>query len=445
MKQFRLFAFVMLALVILTASVFASTYGANNGFVTINHIEINNQFLDGLNPGINPIELQREGEVAVAVFLTGNPLGNCNVGKPNPCYTTKVRAEINGYELDLSDSSDAFKVEPNVSYRKVLRFVLPQDISSGTTSLRLEVSDGEDIVVGEYPVKISEIRHRLNVFDVISNPTNNVQAGQPLFTSVRLENLGDNTEASVKVTVAIPALGIQTSEYVDRLLNSVDNNNNLDSSVKDTATSNDLMLMIPSDVREGDYQVVVTLEYNRGRAQEQKTYNMHVKGVAQAPNNTQTQPSVIVNVDSQTQRVESGNGAVYKFSVANLGQQATSYSLQVLGVNDWADVRVDPSNFVVQRDGTSEAYVYVAPKEGVDGMKTFTVNVLGANNVQVAQKSLSLEVTGAKQSNADVKTVFTWIFVVLLVLLVLLVIVVLVKKLASKNNTEKSVEGQTYY
>ena len=211
MKSLRLFALIILTLVLFTTSAVTSVLAIDNGFsnleepfVTVNKVEVNNQRVNDFSP----VYLEREEEVVVEVYFTGNPYGKCSSGNNNRCYDTKVSAEINGYEYDdVRDVEGPFEVEPGVQYRKVLRFRLPEDMpSSDDLTLNVELKDDDDLVIVRYSVRIQEVRHRLNVFDVIFNPTNNVQAGQPLFANVRLENLGDNVENSIKVTVAMPSL-----------------------------------------------------------------------------------------------------------------------------------------------------------------------------------------------------------------------------------------------
>ncbi len=435
MKGFKLLALVMLTLVLFTANVMAEDF-IQDDFVTVDYIKINGQVADVFSP----VHLEREEEVMIEVFFTGNPYGKCTVGNSNSCYNTKVTAEVEGYEYgDIRDVEGPFEVEPGVQYRKLLRLKLPEDMkASDDLQLNVEIKDDDDLVLTRFPLRIQEIRHKLNVFDAIFNPSNNLQAGQPLFTSIRLENLGDNVETSIKVTVAIPSLGIQTSEYVDRLSTLAVNN---DEDTKDSATSNDLLLMIPQNTLEGDYNVIVTLEYNRGRSLEQKTYKMHVKGAQVVQTQPTKQPAMNVNVDYPAQKVTEGNGAVFKLTVGNLGQEAQAYTFEVLGVSDWANTRVEPTTLVVQPNTVGDAYIYVAPKPETNGIKTFTVKVM-SNGAVVSEKNLSLEVT-PKTNGKDLKTIFTWIFVILLGILVILVIVVLAKKYSSKE--EKNIEGQTYY
>ena len=434
MKTFGLFA-----ILILVVSLFGVVAQAAPGdFVTDLRVKVN-----GVNADSNlPVRLERGQQVAVEVFFTGNPLGRCQVGEDNPCYDTRVEVEIQGYEYsEVRDVEGPFEVEPGVPDRKVLMFTLPDDMpASDNLNLNVEIKDDDELVSVVYPVRIQEVRHRLNIFDAIFNPINNVRAGQPLFTTLRVENLGDNLESSAKVTVAIPALGIQTSEFVDRL-GTVQNNQDEDNEVDDASTTSDLLLFIPQGTLEGNYDVVVTLEYNRGFSTEERTYTMHVVGSEQVQNVPETSNTgVLVNVESETLKVNAGEGAIYRFSVANLGRQASNFRLEVTGANSWANVRVDPMTLTVQPNGAEDVFVFVAPKEGVTGLKAFNVKVLSGSQV-INDSQLTLEVVQAENTVSS-KQVFTWIFVVLLAILVILVIVVLVKKASSKQG---GVESQTYY
>ena len=149
-----------------------------------------------------------------------------------------------------------------------------------------------------------------------------------------------------------------------------------------------------------------------------------------------------VNVDTLGHKVSAGQGAVYKFTVANLASQAQSYTVEVVGASDWATTRVDPMVLNVQPNSVGEVNIYVSPKEGVTGGKNFAVRVKSGNSL-VAEKNLSLEVTPALKGSDSVKKVLTIVFIVLLLVLVLLVVVLLIKKLT--EDKEEGVEGKTYY
>ncbi len=428
MKGLGLFAFFVLAVSLLAGTVSAQAAD----FVTIDHVKVNGMAASPLSP----IFLERGQQVFVEVFFRGTDV--CVIGDANPCYDARVEVEIQGYEHgEVRDVEGPFEVEPGVQYRKLLSFMLPDDIqASDDVNLNLEVKHDDGLVFLSFPVRIQEQRHSVNVFDVIFNPQNNARAGQPFFTTVRLENLGDNTEGSVRVNVAVPALGIQTSEFVDRLNTFSDNDGD------DAATTNDLLLFIPENAAEGDYDVVVSIEYNRGFDVNQRTFTMHVLGAQPVlPADDVEGTRVVVNVESETLSVETGEGAVYRFSVANLGQSPSTFNFELSNTGGWANTRVDPASVTVQPDQTKEVFVFVVPNEGTLGPKAFNLRVLSNGDV-LSDVQLVLNVLAPK-SEADAKTVFTWIFAVLLAILVILVVVVLAKKMVSKEG--KGIEGQTYY
>src|SRR3989344_2946384 len=440
-KHIGLFALMLIIMTVFTAvgtnAVSAYSFSSSaTPFAKIDVVYIGGHQVLG---GNSLIRLERGETVDLEVLVSGLPNGKCRVrtsNNDNPCNDVYVEAEIDGYEYGLiGDVDGPLEIEPNAQSRARLRFTLPDDIqASDDLTLNIQVKDDDDVVVEGFKVRMQEQRHAIDVFGVIFNPFNNVRAGQPLFASVRIENLGDNRESNIRVTAAIPSLNLQTGEWVDKLLTFDDD---FDAEDADEAeTTNDLRLDIPMDAKTGDYNVVIRVDYDNGRTVEEKVFPIHVIGSTQT--STTGSQTTVVNVDAQAQKVETGKGAVYKFSIANLNSQASTYTFEVLGTSDWANVRTEPSTLIVQPDRTADAFVFVAPREDATGLKSFTVRVKSDNNV-VAEKNLSLEVAG--NSNGNVKTVFTWIFIVLLLVLVVLIIVVIVRNLTGKNEGQGS-EGQ---
>lgn len=457
MKSLRLFAFAFLAVLMLVSSAaaahdprgplfghFGDVFGGN-AQANVPDFFIEKVEVDGTPAGTSgAIFVERGSTVYVDVWVRGNNVfRNCEDNNARSCYDVKVKAFIGGYEYgDVEGSAGPFEVEPGVRYHKTLRLVIPEDIdASDDYTLRVEAYDDDQSTDDSsstkvsYKLRLQEVRHSVSVFDVLFNPSTSVQAGQPLFATVRVENLGDNIEDSVKVTISIPALGVQAQEYVDELET---NQNEREEDINDAATTNDLVLMVPESAKEGDYDVVVRLDYNRFHSFEEQKYKLHVVALPE----TKTIGTAQVNVDSLGQKVSVGQGAVYKFTVANLASQAQTYTIEVVGTGDWAATRVDPMVLNVQPNSVGEANVYVSPKEGVVGGKNFTVRVKSGNSL-LGEKNLSLEVAPAVKGDDSVKKVLTIVFIVLLLVLVLLVVVLLIKKLT--EDKEEGVEGKTYY
>jgi len=363
-------------------------------------------------------------------------------GTNKVAYDTRLRAFIGGYEYgDVETSSDIFQVLPGVTDSQELLLKIPYDLeASDEYTLTVEMYDDDNSVRRTFKLRVEETRHSVNVFDVIFNPTNNVQAGTPLFATVRVENLGDNIENTVKVTLSVPALNLQTSQIVDRLVTDQELNERDSSSRRTAATTNDMVLFIPENTPVGDYNVEVKVEYNRLHNVQTRTYLMHVNAI-QVQQPTQPTGGLTINVDTAAQKVSEGQGAQYKFSVSNLGQTPATLSFEVLGVTDWGTYRVDPQTVTVSSNGVQDVNVFVAPFDSVEGAKSFNVRVKQGNNV-VAEKTLSVEVAKVTSDSDTLKKVLVIGFVVLLAILVILGIALIIKKL---TQDEKPVEGQTYY
>jgi len=362
----------------------------------------------------------------------------------------RVKAWIGGYEYDdIETTSDLFNVQSNVIYVKNLELELPEDMDA-TEAYTLHVdaysqSGNEVEYTNVFTLMVSPERHLIRFIDTIFNPGLSVEAGQPLFTTVRLENLGDKKEEDIKVKVSIPALGVSAVKYLDELTS--DELDNEDE--EDSGEVGDIYLVIPKDAETGIYDVVVDAEYNRGHDVESKRYLINIKGKVEAPVDalpgTVTPTGLVtavISVDSETKQVQSGESIVYKIMFANLGQDAKTYTIELSNV-DFGVTRVDPAVLTINPDQTAEAYVYLSvDKNAREGMHLFNVNVKSGNQL-VKEFNLGSDVNAG--ADVDAKNVLEVVFVVLLVVLIILGIVVIVKRLGKGREPEESTGGQSYY
>src|SRR3989344_1782204 len=342
----------------------------------------------------------------------------------------RIKAEIAGYEYDeIEDVSEMFDVAYNVKYVKYLRLTIPDDIdSSEDYTLKLRAyNQNSEAETKEYTLRIESQRHLLSIMDVIFTPGNlNLNADQPLITSVRLENTGQKKQESIKITVFIPQLGKTESTYIEELV-PTENTNDDD---EETSESSDAIFFDLRGAQPGTYDLIVRVDYNRGHSQLTKQYQLTINGVS-----TQgAQANLIVDSAEKTKSVEAGEGIVYKIDLANLGVNARSFTAEVSGL-DWGSYRVDPSISVVQPGSTSEMFVYVSPNADVIGQKTLTVNIKEGNNV-VKQIIFQANVAEAQGEWDNVLTGLEIGFVVLLIILVILGIILAATKMGKKNNEE---------
>jgi len=361
----------------------------------------------------------------------------------------RVKAWIEGYEYDdIEDKSEMFDVENGTTYSKDLVLEIPDDLDASESedyTLHISAVDKYNYDEEEITLKVKEARHKLNIQDVIFRSGTSLEAGKTLFASVWVENVGSKDEENIDVKLSIPALGISTRDKIDELVTE----GNDDDEDEDTV-SIDLALSIPSGTKSGEYDVIVSVEYNKGHSIERNVYELSVEGEA-----VQVKPDVeaIISIDTTAQTIAPGEGAVYKVMFANLDSESKTFSLEVVGSGTWASSRVDPSFLTVKPGESGEMYVYVSAFEGVPtGKRMFTVRVKSEGDV-IKEINLESDVTksaGMSQTTWDqVRKGLEIGFAVLLVILVILGIILAASKFrGEKGITEEEPsagEGQTYY
>lgn len=415
-----------------------SAVSASTNFV-VDHVEVDDMI--AAQNG-DSIFVERGQTSVIEVYLSGNGSSD----------NVRVKAYLGGYEYDDVEAlSDIFEVEPGVSYRKVLKLDIPEDLeASDDYTLRVKVYDDDDEIENEYVLRVQEARHGVKIQDVIIRPDTKIEAGRPLFVTVRAENLGSMKEEDLKVTVSIPELGISARDYIDELAASEDSDENEDNEdEEDSLSSNEILLRIPEDAKTGNYELLVKVEYSRGHSVVTQKENVYVSGVAPEEQVTPGTPETVISVDSTSKTVAQDSEVGYKVMLANLGPSAELYSVEVAGEQLFADARVEPSFVTVQPDKTGEFIVYLKAKpDATEGRHSFTVSVKSGNEVL---QELSLSADVAKKSIAsstqwfggDVKQA---VLIGLVVLVVILIIVGLVVAFSRKGDDEPGAgEGQSYY
>ncbi len=376
------------------------------------------------------VSVERGESVPVDVWVRG--LNNVD--------NVRVEVSLKGYERGtISYTSDIFELEQGVVKKIPLVLNLPEDLdASETYTLSVEVSDKHNSFVQEHFIRVKEKRHLLNVLDVIFRPSSDVEAGRFLRTVVRVENLGAKTEEDIRVSVSIPELGVSARDFIDELVPSNEEKDDEESSL----STNELVLQIPRDAREGDYEVRVDVEYNRGNDVVTVKKFVHVSGEAVTADATQT----IISLDSTSKSLAQSEAGVYRLTFANLGDKRNLYSVEVLGTETWGSVSVEPGFLSVGPSESGDLLVKVTPKEDSSlGPKVFTARVM-ADNKLVREITLNANV-GEKTGFAGLRNVLEVIFAVLVIVLVVLALVIAFRKVRGREEgpgVETNSE-QTYY
>ncbi|MBI2671211.1 hypothetical protein HYX18_04525 [Candidatus Woesearchaeota archaeon] len=387
------------------------------------------------------VNLERGETLTVEVWVRGvEDIGDNNLSG-DTVDNVKVKAFMSGGEFDdVEDTSDVFTVREGVLHKKVLRLDIPEDfdIEDETTTLNIEVFDGDNSREEDLELNIVEKRHALNILDVILNPGLTVESGKTVFGTVRVENLGEKTERDVKIVMSIPELGLSTRTFIDELVNEEDAEND-DEDDKVSASSDELFLKIPEDTKEGTYTLKFDVVYNRGHSSLTKTYALNVKGIAP----TLVKEQAIASVDTTLQTVEAGKGAIFKVMVTNLGTKTMTFSTDVAGVTSWGNSRVDPASVTVAPDQTGEMFVFIGANENAQAAdNAVTLTVKSGENI-VKQVPVTVKVSGAQTQDTfgSLRRGLEIGFIVLLIVLVILGLILAARKLGGKEEEE----GKTYY
>jgi hypothetical protein len=351
--------------------------------------------------------------------------------------SVSVEASVEGLDHDsekATDKTDVFTIKNGETYYKKLSIQLPDRMDVDQYAIRVEVSNRkDDLVVYNAILSVDPTRNSVTIKDVIFSPNNEVKAGRALLTTVRLKNVGEKTEESVKVAISMPELGLSTSDYVDEV------------EAEDSVTSQELYLRIPECTKAGDYKATVTATFDDGDKSISQDYVLHV--VADDTCNVASQSDAgktIITINGESQDVVAGeSGVVYPITLTNTGTVAKTFTVSAIA-GSWADVKVSPSVVVLGASETKIVYVTVAAKkDAAAGAQTFGVVVKSADGTTLKEVTLQANVLKGSSGWDNVKKGLEVALVVLVVLLVIIGLIIGFNRL--KGNEEEENKEETYY
>lgn len=358
-----------------------------------------------------------------------------------------VQARIGGYEYgDMEATSSTFDIEPGNTYIKTLELELPEDLDVCVAeedydecefTIYIEVFDGEDRESEEYDVFIERQRHNLIEYDLVYDST--INSGDDLQVEVRLQNLGEKKEEDIKITLEIPELGIEKSEYMDELAA-----DELDNEDEEDSDSLYFFLNIPKDA-DGMYSMNLLVEYNRGHDVIEDSYVINVnEDDIVTDDDTKDDGKEGVNIDLKIsdEDMSVGEEMVYTFVFENNNEESETYTIEVLGEDQWAKSNVEPSLVSVEPGSSEEAKIYLTPSK--EGEYSFTLQVLDKNDNLIAEENVDVEV----ESGADTSKWLKVLFVVVVIIIVIIILIVAFRKMKDDDDDDYPLEpkeGQTYY
>src|SRR3989344_177328 len=387
------------------------------------------QWWDGFTWGTN-VAVEEGEDLDIKVTLR-------NQG-PVDAKGIEVLARISGYEYsdseELQDTTGLFDVKAGTRKSVKLNVPVPTDLTNGENALRIFVLDRNSQPIQiSFPLEVESPRHSVNIEDVTFSPGNTVKAGRSLLANVLVENFGDRTEEDVKVTVAIPELGLSASEFIDEIKAD-------DSESVSGDFNGGLMLNIPADAAAREYDVVVTAQYKDLKETVKKAFKLTVVGNEQFAN----VDKLVLAVGPETQTVAVGAAASYGIALTNAGSASKAYTLKAV-TGDWASASLSESLVVLEPGKNAVVYVDVkVPNDAPTGAHAASVSVMSGNEV-LETVTLNANVVDAKANSAgrDSGSLRNGLEIALIVLVVLLVIIGLIVGFSRLRKDDE--DDQTYY
>lgn len=367
-------------------------------------------------------------------IVTTSPIGHFGPVYAGEKLTLKVfwegyndtEARITAELADEEVRSDYFTVRENWNGFEVLYLTLDADLEPGDYILNIEMEDEEGRKdTFELEIEVSNQRNLVEIYDVNFQQGINVQAGQILFASVGVKNIGHIDQEDMYVKMTIPALGLTTrSNRFDLITEEHADDCNGDwCEDDDYKIHKDLLLTIPLNAVSGTYDVLIEIVYEDGDSLESETYSLIVSGA---------QYDGEITIDTLTQTSEQGKAVAFWVEYLNPN---VDYTIEIEGMN-FGSVRV--------AEEYNGAYIFISVDEDAEvGAHDFVAIVKSGSNV-VKTFNLNIDVVKSKVL-IDVKKGLELGFSVLLVILVILGIIVAAKKLRKDREEPIIDEDQTYY
>ncbi len=437
--------FVISLLTVSMVSADSSTLGGLTDPTSEINVEVNGEekVLDPNGKQVQLLTVEEGEELEVEVELVNNGQTNAE--------NIEVEVRLLGYDVDVdvnntvNDPTDDFDVkvyddeyvEESTTVSKVtagtektvkLKLTVPSDFNNENAVLRVIVSGGNDDKTESYELHVESPSHSVKIADVSFSPSLTVKAGRSLLTTVLLENVGENAEEDVKVTVAVPELGISVSEYVDEV--AVDDHEDVD----------EMFLQVPADAEAGEYDVKVTAQYDDLDESVTETYTLKVLENDLVKPQTKA-GKLVLAVGPERQSVTAGDNKAVSYAVAltNEGTASKAYLLEV-ATGDWATAKLSESLVVLEPGQNKVVYVdLTANADAALGEHLASLTVKSGSDVleSVVLKTNVVQGTSADKESVSLRNGLEIALVVLVVLLVLVGLVIGFSRLRKDNDGEE--------
>jgi len=351
----------------------------------------------------------------------------------------QVEVELRGYEYDdISDRSEVsdIDVSPEGTGTSTvdvnLDLELPARLDKDRYLLRITVDDKDSApVIRNIALQVKPARHSIEIADVAFSPGNTVQAGRALLTDVLLANFGDKDEKDVRVNVAIPELGVKALPETVNVVSTDDHN-------LDYEDVTGMFVPIPANAAAGEYQVLVTVDYDLYSEQITEAFTINVVEDARF----QAAETLVLAVGPEIQSISQGTVGTYAVALTNAGHSSNAYLLSVQ-TGDWATSTLSDSLVVLEPGRNQVVYVDVTPSSNAaPGAHAASLTIQTGDGEML--ETISLQTNVLEGNGRDRAGLRSGLEIALIVLVVLLVIIGLIVGFSRLRRDDEG-EEQTYY
>ena len=356
----------------------------------------------------------------------------------------KLKAYIEGYRSDISDSTGFFHVVKGSTYVKRFTLTLPssEDLDGLVEDLELLIrftAKSEDTIEWFASMTMQRDSYSLHILSIDAPST--VSAGSTIAVDVVIENNGHSRLENVYIKASIPELGIQKKVYagdlesldeIDTYRNYCENSDECDASLfkdfdEDETVVKRIYLTVPANAAAGNYDLEV------------EAYNVDTAVVAK---NRIVVEAVQTGVISPTgaRTIAPGEETTFSVVLVNPSESIAVYTITPVETPGLI-VEILESTVVVGAEDSKTVLVKVRATDGADeGTRVVTLNVNDENGL-VATKQLTVNVDEeASVAKNDAVFILTVVLVIVFVVLLIILLVLL-----TKRPTEAEEFGETSY
>lgn len=327
--------------------------------------------------------------------------------------------------LDL-DAEETISIDEGTSETVTFTIEVPDDAEDKYLLKVKAFVEGEedeectDLISGSASrsVRVQKESHDVTLTNF--NVPATADCGETLHLSVRANNVGRNDEEDVKVNVYSRELGIDEDSL------------KFDLDEGDTRTTN-FDVKIPQNLTAKNYDLnfIASFDYDDDDDTYGEESDIYKKTIAvgncqlQISDTTKRSAAIAAELLSE---VKAGEQISIRVSLKNTGDAATTYTLGISGIDEWATLdKIDPQSVSLEKGESKDILVSLNAKPEASGEKEFTIRAVYAGKLTEQKVALeiqpSAQIDTSKITEALRENWFIWLIVLINIILIILIIV----------------------